>query len=111
MICIAGISENLQKKLLRISRSVLVADSSGGSSGGDSEGEGGDGRRTSLAEIGAGITVVWVESELETGVAAPPHFEVELSCGKMYEQGMKEVELGTKIDMMKMEVEIVLLEK
>ena len=63
--------------MLGIYRSDLVADSGGGCSGGDSRGEGGDGGRTSLTEVGATIIVVWVESELEAGVAAPPRFEVE----------------------------------
>ena len=36
-------SPDLFQKQIRISRSVLVPDSSGGCSGGDSEGQGGDG--------------------------------------------------------------------
>ena len=46
-------------------------------------------------------------------MAVPPRFEVNLSWGKMYKRGLKEVEAAAKIGLMKMEVEveIVLLEK
>ena len=47
MICVAGISENLQK-LPRISRSVHVFYSDGGGDGGGEGGDGGGGHGTSL---------------------------------------------------------------
>ena len=60
MICVARISENLQKpprisiyvpKTAQISRSVHVFDSDGGDGGGDGGGEGGDGGRMIVAKV------------------------------------------------------------
>ena len=39
-------------------------------------------------------------------MAALPRFEVQLSRGKMYKQGLKEVEATAKIGLMKMKLEI-----
>ena len=93
------------EKLLRISRFVYVFDSDDGDGGG---GEDGDGGRMIVAEVWAawsrGLERCWNSG----GSAA------FLSWAEMENEvwtGLKEVEATTKMGLVKMEVEIVLLEK